>query len=404
MSMQGANSEKILISGIGLISAIGSNVQECLEALSSGRTGIGRAQFLQTRHKDEFMLGEVKLSNEQLFDILAISEEDRIRHTRTSLLALSAGREALLDAGFKLGDFGGRRIGIISATTVGGMDKSENSYPTRDLASGFVQTHPSGDSTDKLGEYLGIDAYRSTLSTACSSAANAIMHGARLIHHGYLDAVLVGGVDPLSRFTLNGFNALMILDREWCCPFDQNRRGLNLGEGAGFIVIEKESSVKERAAKSYCSLAGYANANDAYHQTASSPDGEGAFMSMSKALEMSGLRPDEIDYINVHGTGTSNNDLSEGLALKRVFGDTLPPFSSTKAFTGHTLGAAAGVEAVISILAIEHGLIFPNLNFSEPIVEFGVAPVTKLISRPVRTVLSNSFGFGGNNSTLVFSR
>jgi 3-oxoacyl-[acyl-carrier-protein] synthase-1 len=230
------------------------------------------------------------------------------------------------------------------------------------------------------------------------------MHGARLIHHGYLDAVLVGGVDPLSRFTLNGFNALMILDREWCCPFDQNRRGLNLGEGAGFIVIEKESSVKERAAKSYCSLAGYANANDAYHQTASSPDGEGAFMSMSKALEMSGLRPDEIDYINVHGTGTSNNDLSEGLALKRVFGDTLPPFSSTKAFTGHTLGAAAGVEAVISILAIEHGLIFPNLNFSEPIVEFGVAPVTKLISRPVRTVLSNSFGFGGNNSTLVFSR
>lgn len=127
-------------------------------------------------------------------------------------------------------------------------------------------------------------------------------------------------------------------------------------------------------------------------------------MSMSKALEMSGLRPDEIDYINVHGTGTSNNDLSEGLALKRVFGDTLPPFSSTKAFTGHTLGAAAGVEAVISILAIEHGLIFPNLNFSEPIVEFGVAPVTKLISRPVRTVLSNSFGFGGNNSTLVFSR
>lgn len=404
MRMQGANSEKILISGIGLISAIGSNVQECLESLRSGRTGIGHARMLQTRHRDEFMLGEVKLSNEQLCDLLAISEKDRIGHTRTSLLALSAGLEALLDAGFKPGDLGGHRIGIISATTVGGMDKSENSYRTRDFASGFVQTHPSGDSTDKIAKYLGIDAYLSTLSTACSSAANAMMHAARLIHHGYLDAVLVGGVDPLSRFTLNGFNALMILDREWCCPFDQNRRGLNLGEGAGFIVLEKESLVKQRGAKSYCTLAGYANANDAYHQTASSPDGEGAFISMSKALEMSGLKPEEIDYINVHGTGTSNNDLSEGLALKRVFGEKLPPFSSTKAFTGHTLGAAAGVEAVISILSIEHGLIFPNLNFSEPIAEFGVAPVTELISRPVKSVLSNSFGFGGNNSTLVFSR
>ena len=186
---------------------------------------------------------------------------------------------------------------------------------------------------------------------------------------------------------------------------ETERNGLNLGEGAGFLVIESASSAKKRGAKVLCKLAGYANANDAYHQTASSPDGEGATTSMLKALEMSGLTTTDIDYINVHGTGTHNNDLSEGVALKRVFGESLPPFSSTKSYTGHTLGAAAAIEAVFSILALEHGVVFPNLNFSTTIEDLGISPVTQLMTgQKVNNVLSNSFGFGGNNSTLIFSK
>ncbi len=396
---------KILVTGIGVISAIGNSVSENLSSLRSAKSGIGPIRYLETVHKNDFMVGELQLSNDDLCDLLEIAAKDKIKHSRTSLMTLAAAGEALLDCGLAKGEFEGRRVGFISATTVGGMDKSENHYHSRDLASGFVRTHSTGDSGERVAEYLGVDSYHTTLSTACSSAANAIMHGARLINHGKLDMVLVGGVDPLSRFTLNGFNSLMILDREWCSPFDENRRGLNLGEGAGFVMLESASSAERRGAQVYCRLAGYANANDAYHQTASSPDGDGAVRSMEKALIMSGLKPSEIDYINVHGTGTSNNDLSEGVALKRFFGDQLPPFSSTKSFTGHTLGASAGIEAVFSILAIKQGLIYPNLNFRKAIQELGISPAEKLISdRTVNNVLSNSFGFGGNNSTLIFSK
>lgn len=399
------NKTEIVITGKGIVSAIGLSVSENLTNLLAQKSGIAPIQFIETVHKDDFLLGEVKLSNAQLYDRLNIPSPQHKLHTRTSLLALMAAKEAVQNAGFVLGEWDNQKVGLISATTVGGMDKTENNYGDRNFASGFLKTHPSGDSTDVVANNLKINDYRTTVSTACSSAANAMMHGARLIQQGVLDIAVVGGVDPLSRFTLNGFNSLMILDREWCKPFDQNRNGLNLGEGAGFLVIESISSAQKRGAKVLCMLAGYANANDAYHQTASSPDGEGATTSMLKALEMSGLSTKEIDYVNVHGTGTNNNDLSEGVALKRVFGDSLPPFSSTKSYTGHTLGAAAAIEAVFSILAIENGVVFPNLNFSTVIEELAISPVVELLTeQKINNVLSNSFGFGGNNSTLIFSK
>lgn len=399
------NKTEIVITGMGIVSAIGLSVSENLTNLLAQKSGIAPIEFIETVHKDDFLLGEVKMSNAQLFHRLNIPSPQHKLHTRTSLLALMAAKEAVQNAGFVLGEWDNQKVGLISATTVGGMDKTENNYADRNFASGFMQTHPSGDSTDVVANNLKINDYRTTVSTACSSAANAMMHGARLIQQGVLDIAVVGGVDPLSRFTLNGFNSLMILDREWCKPFDQNRNGLNLGEGAGFLVIESMSSAQKRGAKVLCKLAGYANANDAYHQTASSPDGEGATTSMLKALEMSGLSTKEIDYVNVHGTGTNNNDLSEGVALKRVFGDSLPPFSSTKSYTGHTLGAAAAIEAVFSILAIENGVVFPNLNFSTVIEELAISPVVELLTeQKINNVLSNSFGFGGNNSTLIFSK
>ena len=208
----------------------------------------------------------------------------------------------------------------------------------------------------------------------------------------------------MSRFTLNGFKSLYILSHDICKPFDKYRKGLNLGEGAGFVVLESEDLLMKTGNNPLCRLSGYANMNDAFHQTASSPNGEGAYLTMGKAIERAGIKTSDIDYINMHGTGTDNNDLSEGMALKRLFGDNTPPFSSTKSYIGHTLGAAGGIEAVFSVLSITENLIFPNLFFSEPIAELGFSPVTDIISGVcINNVLSNSFGFGGNNASLVFS-
>ncbi|MCK9205455.1 MAG: beta-ketoacyl-[acyl-carrier-protein] synthase family protein, partial [Bacteroidales bacterium] len=238
----------------------------------------------------------------------------------------------------------------------------------------------------------------------CSSSVNAMMLGSNLIKTGQLDRAIVGGNDSVTKFTLNGFNTLMILDKTGCHPFDENRAGLTLGEGAAFLVLESEESVAHENKPVLAEISGYGNANDAYHQTASSPKGTGAFMAMSKALLMSGLKPSDIDYINVHGTGTQNNDLSEGVAMERIFGEQVPPFSSTKAYTGHTLGAAGAVEAVISILSMQNKVIFPNLNFSTPMKELKIRPVTQLMThKEIHHVLSNSFGFGGNNSAIILT-
>jgi 3-oxoacyl-[acyl-carrier-protein] synthase-1 len=318
-----------------------------------------------------------------------------------------AAKEALVKAGIK--DMS-ERTGLISSTSVGGMDMSENFYATyrKEATKGKLRnmiSHDCGDSTERIADHLGIKDYVSTISTACSSAANAIMFGARLIKNGFLDRVVVGGTDSLTKFTLNGFNALMIVDKGGCKPFDENRAGLTLGEAAGYIVLESEQIVRKNNKKIYCELKGYGNANDAYHQTASSPEGNGPYMAMKMTLDMSGLTTDQIDYVNVHGTGTPNNDLSEGKALIRLFGEHVPRFSSSKAFTGHTLGAAGGIEAVLSVMCIEHQMIIPNLHFTTPIAELGLVPETQFLQPvTVNHVMSNSFGFGGNVSSLIFSR
>jgi len=230
------------------------------------------------------------------------------------------------------------------------------------------------------------------------------MLGARLLLNGKLDRVLVGGTDALAKFTISGFRSLMIYDDQWCRPFDESRTGLNLGEGAGFLLLENEKSIALSGNKTLCYVNGWANAADAYHQTASSPDGKGATLAIQKAIHLSGFDTKDISYINAHGTGTKNNDLSESVALKNVFGSQIPLFSSTKPFTGHTLAAAGAIESVFSVLAITNQLVYPNLNFQSPIEETGLVPVTSLLTdKPVNTILSNSFGFGGNNSSIVFS-
>jgi len=256
-----------------------------------------------------------------------------------------------------------------------------------------------------VADLLGVRHYVSTISTACSSSANAIFFGARMIRHNLLDVVIAGGTDGLARFTLNGFNSLMILDPALCKPFDEHRKGLNLGEGAGYVVLVSARVAAALKGEPLARLSGYCNANDAYHQTASSPDGTGSYLAMKGALARAGLRPGDISYINLHGTGTQNNDIAEGTAIQLLFDPHFPPMSSTKSFTGHALGGSGGIEAVFSVLAIKEGLIYPNLRLETPIEALPFSVETSFRkNEDIRHVLSNSFGFGGNCTSLVFSK
>ncbi len=398
-------SKRIYITGIGIISSIGNNVPEVLSSLKDCKSGIGEITLFPTLHKGLLPMAEVKLSHNQL---TALAEKERAEHyTRTTLLGMVAAKEALRSAG--IDHVNDRRTGLLSATTVGGMDRSEVFYqefvqnPDKGRLRDIVN-HDCGDSTERIATELGVRHLVSTISTACSSSANTIMFGADLIRFGKADRMIVGGTDSVTRFTLNGFNTLMILDKRGCHPFDEHRAGLTLGEAAAYLVLESEDIVEKEGKQPLAELTGYGNANDAYHQTASSLDGTGAFLAMSKALKMSNLKSSDIDYINVHGTGTENNDLSEGVALERIF-DPVPLFSSTKSYTGHTLGAAGAVEAVIAILSIQNRMIFPNLLWSTPMKELKIKPVTEILTdQNIRHVLSNSFGFGGNNSTVILSK
>ncbi|MCF8465759.1 MAG: beta-ketoacyl-[acyl-carrier-protein] synthase family protein [Flavobacteriales bacterium] len=393
---------EIAITGIGAISAIGNDVQENLRALLAKETGIGKAQLLSSKLTETHLFGEVKLSNDELRIGLNWTSE---AVSRTTLLSAWAMKEAIEQSGITVDN----QVGLVSSTSVGGMDRSEGFfepyYTEQDFANVFMLgTHDCGTCTKQAAAHFGITAYSTTISTACSSAANAIAMGARLLRQGKLKRVIVGGTDALCRFTANGFNSLMILDSEWCKPFSANRAGLNLGEAAAYLVLESREEAEARGAEIHGLVTGWANTNDAYHQTASSPDGNGAFMAMTEALKKAGLNSSDISYINAHGTGTQNNDQSESIAIHRVFGAQKPPISSTKAYTGHTLAAAGAIEAVYSILALKENKLFPNLNYQDPIEDNDWQPQLEVETAEIKHVLSNSFGFGGNNSTVIFSK
>jgi 3-oxoacyl-[acyl-carrier-protein] synthase-1 len=369
------------------VSAIGFGKAETLSSLRSGRSGIAPRKYLETQ-LEGVLLGEVKASSASLAALCGASAE----LPRTSLLGIIALKEALEEAG--IGDLSG--IPLIGGTTVGGMDLTEKSFPV------YNALHDCGASTEAIAAHFGGALWSTTLSTACSSAANAILCGANLIRSGLASRVAVGGSEALSSFHLNGFNSLMIVDREPCRPFDKSRAGLNLGEGAAFLILESEESLRGRGGKALARLSGFGNACDAYHQTASSPTGEGAFLAMQKALSSAGLRPEDIDYVNAHGTGTPDNDAAESAALRRVFGEALPPVSSTKAFTGHTTSASGSIEAVICLLALSEGFVPRQLNWKEADPACIIPSVNEL-ERPLRHVLCNSFGFGGNDTSLLIS-
>ena len=403
--------QHVWIAGMGAISSIGHNVDENLTSLKEGRSGVGYPDFLQTLHTNDFPVCEIKLSN----DALAARCGMKNNLPRTTYLSAIAAMEAMADAARNVqaaqdSPFASYRIGFISGNTLGGMDRSEFFYDEflNDKNKGHLSDvvhHECGSITELVADHLNIHHSVTTLSTACSSSANAILHACRLIKHNKVDIVLAGGADALCRFTLNGFNTLMILDSQPSKPFDENRKGLNLGEGAAYLVLLSDKVKEQLNIQSELRVSGSANANDAFHQTASSAEGNGNYKAMKEALAQSGLAASDISYINAHGTGTSNNDSSEGVAIERLFGATLPPVSSTKAHTGHTLGACGALEAVYSCLALQHNLIYPNLRHETPMKELSFVPNTHLQEQQdVQHVMSNSFGFGGNCTSIIFSK
>jgi 3-oxoacyl-(acyl-carrier-protein) synthase len=391
---------RIAVTGIGIISAIGNGAEDNFRALMEKRTGIGKATVLDSTLTKTHLFGEIKHTDAQLRDMLGW---EGTAVSRTSLLSAVAIREAIRNAGIELSE-----VGLISATSVSGMDRSESflgDFLVHGNASEVerITTHDGGTTTRQVAHHFGIGGPINTISTACSSGVNAIAMGARMLRQGMVQRVIVGGTDGLCRLTANGFNSLMILDTEWCRPMSADRAGLNLGEGAAYLVLEPLEVAEARGAKVLATVSGWANTNDAYHQTASSPDGDGAFRSMKLALEKAGLSTSDISYINAHGTGTPNNDQSESIAIDRLFGAVKPPISSTKAYTGHTLAAAGAIEAVFSVMALQHQRLLPNLNHSVPIAENDWLPVLEPKEAKLNHVLSNSFGFGGNNSSVVLS-
>ena len=393
--------KNIVITGEGIISAIGNDKATVLQSLLDGRSGIVEMKHLHSSHH-ELPVGEVQLSNDEMKAMLALPVEEQT--SRTSLMGMLAVRQALAEAKLPETAPKNRRVVLISGTTVGGMDITEqyyDSFATSDEHLDCLKKHDCGSSTEEIAAMFGISEC-TTISTACSSAANALILGANLLKTGQADLVIAGGSEALTRFHLNGFNSLMILDHEPCRPFDAQRAGLNLGEGAAFVVMETEASARERGADIHAWLTGYGNACDAFHQTASSDNGEGAYRAMTEALEMAQLKPEDIDYVNAHGTGTPNNDLSESAALKRVFAEKMPLISSTKAFTGHTTSASGSIETVICLLAMQHHFVPANLRWEHQIPD-GITPTTGVKDVTLKHVVCNAFGFGGNDSSLILS-
>jgi 3-oxoacyl-(acyl-carrier-protein) synthase len=382
----------VAITGLGIVSSLGCGVKGHLESIRSGRSGLKPLTLFRLTGLHALPVGEV--------------EEPWLRETqghRSISLTLKAARQAIGAA--TLDGPGVVAIG----TTTGGIFESEQHYlkhrgreGSQDRA--LLKHHSIGTIADVLAAMLNLAAERYTFSTACSSSANAVGFGASLVEEGAPWA-LVGGVDSLCRLTYCGFHALKLLSNEPCRPFDINRRGLSLGEGAAFLLLEKERRAKDRCAPIWGYVGGWGCSSDAYHVTAPHPEGQGAATAMRAALADAGLSPSDVDYVNAHGTATEANDRAEAMALESVFQGLGPLTSSTKGATGHTLGAAGAVEAVISALSLSAGYVPGTVGMKNPDPQLRIRHVPAGgVSMPLGVVLSNSFGFGGNNAALVLMR
>tara|TARA_B110000037_G_scaffold210660_1_gene261247 strand:+ start:1135 stop:2337 length:1203 start_codon:yes stop_codon:yes gene_type:complete len=396
---------KIIVTGIGAISAIGNNVAQIHKNLQSSKTGIGKAQFFKSKYVSDLPFGEINLTNDAI-RLEFESIENPASLTRTDLLAFKAFQEAIEDAQLSKKDISSIETAFISSSTVGGMSETEHFYEDSNLknvkASNFVSSYNSNTHLLKIIKHYNIKGTTTCINTACSSSANAIMLGAKLIKAGIVKRAIVGGVDSLSKYTVNGFNALQILSNKPCMPFDNERTGLTLGEGAGYLVLEAADNCLTKT--NYAVIAGYGNSNDAFHASSISSDAKGIVHSIKNALSSAGISSKEVDYINTHGTATLNNDSAETFGISELF-EGFPPFNSTKSYTGHTLAAAGALEAIFSILSLNNNELYKSLNVNTPIEPYNKFPIKEYQQvANLKTVLSNSFGFAGNCTSLIIQK
>ncbi len=377
-----------------MLSGLGRGLPAHVEGLKKGATALTPLTLFTTAGLESRPVGEVRTQ------WLAGGEGD----SRSQRLALAAAIDAL-------GKSQPQGEGLIAVgTTTGGIYESEQHYARHRGTQGvpadrhLLTNHALGTIADRLARNLKLGGERHTFATACSSSANAIGYAAARVEAGAPWA-LAGGVDSLCRLTWAGFHSLKLLSGAACKPFDRNRNGLSLGEAAAFLLLEPIAAARARGAEIFGMVTGWGCSADAYHMTTPHPEGVGAIAAMRAALADAGCPPEEIDYVNAHGTATPANDKAEGLAVRTVFGAKLPPVSSTKGITGHTLGAAGALEAAIGLLAIREGLLPGTVGMEEvdPLIGFdplGPKPTFARVSK----VISNSFGFGGNNAALVLER
>jgi len=388
--MQYSSSTRVSILGMGVICAAGNSLSECMASMFKGVRKPVFSKRIKTTHKIRYPVFEVDL------DFISDSRHKGIY--RTSFLALNAVNEALKNAVLNRDALESKKVGVCLGTTVGtGMHNEifykgfrEGSHPSMEPIDGFLRTNPA----QFIANEFGFDGPVQTIVNACSSGTDAIGVGASWIKAGICDYVIAGGADELSRITYNGFLSLLIMSDEPCSPFDLSRKGLNLGEGAGIMVLGSSSEDKKLGV-----ISGFGTRADAYHLTAPRKDGKGLKRALLEALKESGKSLKDLSFINAHGTATLDNDLVEGRVLQEFFPGI--PFLSTKGYTGHTLGAAGAIEAIFTLAALNKGEIPGSIGFNQIDNNIGVTPVREATSVSSQVAVSESLAFGGNNSVLI---
>jgi 3-oxoacyl-[acyl-carrier-protein] synthase II len=387
---------RVVVTGLGAVTSLGKDLASTWEGLAAGRSGIGPITLFDASAFRTHLAAEIKELPGGIEPAL------RRRLSRTDVIGLAAASEALADSGLDLDREDPSRIGVVLGAGVSGLLDSENYF--RDLlAKGprgarptRVLNHPPDQTTDRIAEGWGFRGPRSTITTACSSSATSLGYAADLIRHGFCDVVVTGGADTFARLTHGGFNALRSVDPEPCRPFDRRRKGLTIGEAAGLLVFEEEERAKRRGARLRGRFLGYGVTSDAHHMTQPEPTGEAGARTLAACLAAAGLNPEDVDYVNAHGTATPQND-SLGARAWEI------PVSSIKSMLGHCLCSAGAIEAVATVRTIETGIVPPTINWAErdPECDLDVVPNVAREVR-VRVALSNSFAFGGNSTVVAF--
>jgi len=407
---------RVVITGMGLVIPIGIGVETAWKNVCEGKSGIGLLTRFDTNGFETKIAGEVKHFNPELYiDKKEIKKMDLFIH-----YAIAAAKEALEDAQLAITPENSEQIGVIVGTGLGGLPSIERYHkillekgPGR-ISPFFIPMLIANLASGQIAIQFGPKGPNTCVVTACATGAHCIGDAFRAIVYGDAEAMIAGGTEAnITPLTIGGFNSMKALStrndepEKACRPFEKNRDGFVVAEGAGILILEELQFALKRNAKIYGELIGYGYTSDAYHITAPSPDGDGAVRCMRMAIKDARLKPEDVEYINAHGTSTPLNDLTETIAIKKVFGDRAKkiPISATKSMTGHLLGAAGSTEAIFTILAIQDGIIPPTINYEEPDPQCDLDYVPNAARRqPLNIAMSNAFGFGGTNATLVFKK